>query len=208
MVGGRSNNSTLSLVQSSAGSDGGYSSSSGTTGFGQRPSFRRHSSSSSEVTSRALPLRDGRGVGGKLVIVDLAGSERLGKSRSEGVTRAEAVSINSSLHALSQVIQALAIKAAHVPTRSSKLTQVLDGYLRGGSLLHLLVCVSPHATHLPETYCSLEFAKRAMHIQKLRSLSRHSEEQRHRSMRNSINLLTLVRGLNEEAAARGTHQHR
>ena len=58
MIGGRSNNSTLSLVQSSAGSDGGYSSSSGTTGFGQRPSFRRHSSSSSEATSRALPLRD------------------------------------------------------------------------------------------------------------------------------------------------------
>ena len=55
---------------------------------------------------------------GKLCVVDLAGSERLKKSGSVGLAQKEAVCINRSLHALSQVVQALATKAAHVPTRA------------------------------------------------------------------------------------------
>ena len=57
---------------------------------------------------------------GKLCVVDLAGSERLKKSGSVGLAQKEAVSINRSLHALSQVVQALATKAAHVPTRARR----------------------------------------------------------------------------------------
>ena len=66
---------------------------------------------------------------GKLCVVDLAGSERLKKSGSVGLAQKEAVCINRSLHALSQVVQALATKAAHVPTRASKLRKFLQAFL-------------------------------------------------------------------------------
>ena len=99
---------------------------------------------------------------GKLCVVDLAGSERLKKSGSVGLAQKEAVSINRSLHALSQVVQALATKAAHVPTRASKLTLLLGPYLRQGTRVSLLVCVSPLLAHFSETSNSLAFAQRAM----------------------------------------------
>ena len=99
---------------------------------------------------------------GKLCVVDLAGSERLKKSGSVGMAQKEAVCINRSLHALSQVVQALATKAAHVPTRASKLTLLLGPYLRQGTRVSLLVCVSPLLAHFSETSNSLAFAQRAM----------------------------------------------
>ena len=99
---------------------------------------------------------------GRQCVVDLAGSERLKKSGSVGLAQKEAVCINRSLHALSQVVQALATKAAHVPTRASKLTLLLGPYLRQGTRVSLLVCVSPLLAHFSETSNSLAFAQRAM----------------------------------------------
>ena len=99
---------------------------------------------------------EGAAAVGQLVVVDLAGSERLKKSGSSGVQQQEAIAINASLHALSQVIEALGRKKAHVPTRGNQLTQLLDPYLRGGERLHLLVCISPLADHLSESVQSLQ----------------------------------------------------
>ena len=94
---------------------------------------------------------------GGLAVVDLAGSERLKRSGSSGRAQREAIAINSSLHALSHVVRriafaafgpphsfiiprpspsgplqisSLAAKHPHVPVRASKLTMVLEGYLR------------------------------------------------------------------------------
>jgi len=103
--------------------------------------------------------------GGGLAVVDLAGSERLKKSLSVGRAKHEAIAINTSLHALSQVIGALATRARHVPVRASKLTMTLEPFLRRGARIALLVCVSPSPHHLAESAASLEFAQRAMQVQ-------------------------------------------
>ena len=66
---------------------------------------------------------------GRLVLVDLAGSERLSKSRSTGATFKEGTNINKSLLAFGNVMQAIAMKRAHIPYRNSKLTRLLQGSL-------------------------------------------------------------------------------
>ena len=61
---------------------------------------------------------------GKLVLVDLAGSETVRKTQASGQQLEEAKTINKSLSALGQVINALTDdKATHVPYRDSKLTR-------------------------------------------------------------------------------------
>ena len=101
---------------------------------------------------------------GALAVVDLAGSERIKRSGASGRTQREAIAINASLHALSNVISALAERHAHVPVRDSKLTMVLEGHLRRGARLSLLVCLSPAPRHLGESLASLEFARRALQV--------------------------------------------
>ena len=61
-------------------------------------------------------------------------------------------------------MSALAAKHPHVPVRASKLTMVLESYLRRGARLSLLVCLSPSARHLCESAASLEFARRALQV--------------------------------------------
>ena len=64
---------------------------------------------------------------GKLYLVDLAGSEKVGKTGAEGTVLEEAKTINKSLSALGNVINALTDgKSTHVPYRDSKLTRVLQ----------------------------------------------------------------------------------
>ena len=67
---------------------------------------------------------------GKLILVDLAGSEKVEKTGAEGRVLEEAKSINKSLSALGNVINALTGgspgKANHVPFRDSKLTRILQ----------------------------------------------------------------------------------
>ena len=68
---------------------------------------------------------------GTLSLVDLAGSERLDRSGAEGQRKAEAVAINKSLSALTDVFVAIGNKQSHIPFRNSKLTYLLQPALSG-----------------------------------------------------------------------------
>lgn len=74
---------------------------------------------------------------GKLFLVDLAGSEMVAKTGASGHQLEEAKTINKSLSALGNVINALTCNAKHVPYRDSKVTRILQacgGGGQGGSL--------------------------------------------------------------------------
>ncbi|KAK9291594.1 hypothetical protein L1049_019543 [Liquidambar formosana] len=70
---------------------------------------------------------------GKLILVDLAGSEKVEKTGAEGRVLEEAKTINKSLSALGNVVNALTCcpqgKANHIPYRDSKLTRILQDAL-------------------------------------------------------------------------------
>ncbi|RPD64028.1 kinesin-domain-containing protein [Lentinus tigrinus ALCF2SS1-7] len=102
---------------------------------------------------------------GSLNLVDLAGSERLEKSgaASDKDRLRETQSINKSLSALGDVIAALGEKGEgksdkHIPYRNSKLTYLLQNSLSGNSKTLMVLNLSPLATHLNESLCSLRFA--------------------------------------------------
>lgn len=65
--------------------------------------------------------------------MDLAGSEKVEKTGAEGKVLEEAKTINKSLSALGNVINALtcgpSTKASHIPYRDSKLTRILQDAL-------------------------------------------------------------------------------
>lgn len=70
----------------------------------------------------------------KFHMVDLAGSERLSRTGASGDRAREAISINSGLLALGNVINALGDRSkrgGHVPYRDSKLTRLLQDSLGG-----------------------------------------------------------------------------
>ncbi|KAM9861049.1 kinesin-like protein KIFC3 isoform 2-T2 [Aulostomus maculatus] len=102
---------------------------------------------------------------GKLNLVDLAGSERIGKSGAEGSRLREAQCINKSLSALGDVINALRSKHSHVPFRNSRLTYLLQDSLSGDSKTLMMVQVSPLATNMSESVCSLKFAQRVRSVE-------------------------------------------
>ncbi|OCH96400.1 kinesin-domain-containing protein [Obba rivulosa] len=102
---------------------------------------------------------------GSLNLVDLAGSERLEKSGAAGDKDRlrETQNINRSLSALGDVIAALGEKGEgksdkHIPYRNSKLTYLLQNSLSGNSKTLMVLNLSPLATHLNESLCSLRFA--------------------------------------------------
>jgi kinesin family protein C1 len=101
---------------------------------------------------------------GKLNICDLAGSERLSKSNANahvgGALLKETKHINSSLSALSNVIEKLQAGNANVPFRDSKLTFLLQNSLGGNSKTLAIVCCSPVQSHYHESLCSLRFAEK------------------------------------------------
>lgn len=70
---------------------------------------------------------------GKVILVDLAGSEKVEKTGAEGRVLEEAKTINKSLSALGNVINALTGspqgRANHIPYRDSKLTRILQDAL-------------------------------------------------------------------------------
>ncbi|CAL6017992.1 Kinesin [Hexamita inflata] len=100
-----------------------------------------------------------------LIFADLAGSERVEKSNSTGQRMKEAQYINQSLAALGDVMSALSQKKAFVPYRNNKLTMLLQPGMGGNSKSVLFVCVSPLATCLGESFCSLQFGARAKAVQ-------------------------------------------
>ncbi|XP_015695753.1 kinesin-like protein KIN-1 [Oryza brachyantha] len=104
---------------------------------------------------------DERVRGGKIILVDLAGSEKVEKTGAEGRVFDEAKTINKSLSALGNVINALTTgKQNHVPYRDSKLTRILQDALGGNSRAALLCCCSPSALNAPESLSTIRFGTR------------------------------------------------
>ncbi|KAJ0406193.1 hypothetical protein P43SY_000377 [Pythium insidiosum] len=102
---------------------------------------------------------------GKLYLVDLAGSEMVRKTGASGKQLEEAKTINKSLSALGNVINALTdSNSSHVPYRDSKLTRVLQESLGGNSKTNLIINVSPSSYNMSETISTLRFGNRAKSI--------------------------------------------
>ena len=97
---------------------------------------------------------------GRLCLCDLAGSERLKATQATGQQLREAQHINKSLSALGDVIAAMASKQSHVPYRNSKLTFLLQDYLREHARVVMFVNISPAQDSVGEGKCSLDFAAR------------------------------------------------
>ncbi|XP_047318181.1 kinesin-like protein KIN-1 [Impatiens glandulifera] len=131
---------------------------------------------------------------GKLVLMDLAGSEKVEKTGAEGKTLEEAKTINKSLSALGNVINALTCgspgsKQNHIPFRDSKLTRILQDSLGGTSQAALLCCCSPSSSNASETLSSLRFAARARHVKTSQCIN-IKDEKCHRNQEDSSIILT------------------
>jgi hypothetical protein len=102
----------------------------------------------------------------KMHILDLAGSERISKSFNieDELTKKEAICINLSLHALSNVLNSLAMRQMHVPYRDSKLTHFLKESLNENYNILLLLHVSPNTRDLGESISTLEFGTRIVKL--------------------------------------------
>lgn len=73
----------------------------------------------------------------------------------------EAQSINKSLSALGDVIEALSKHAKHIPYRNHKLTQLLSDSIGGNAKTLMFVNCSPVLENADETNSSLGYASRA-----------------------------------------------
>lgn len=100
-----------------------------------------------------------------LFLVDLAGSERIKKSYAQGSQLDEAISINTSLMALSKCIYGISEnKWNHIPYRESKLTKILQETLAGNGKTVIIITISPDHLDIEETISSLKFGQRASKI--------------------------------------------
>ena len=99
-----------------------------------------------------------------LKVIDLAGSERVSKTGAKGSQLKEAGSINKSLSALGNVINAINDGTSHIPFRNSKLTRLLSASLGDNSNTSLICCMSPALTHHDESRSTLQFAERASNV--------------------------------------------
>ncbi|XP_010552749.1 PREDICTED: kinesin-like protein KIN-1 isoform X2 [Tarenaya hassleriana] len=95
-------------------------------------------------------------------------TQKADKTGAEGRALEEAKTINKSLSALGNVINALTSgspsKLNHIPYRDSKLTRILQDALGGNSRTALLCCCSPSTCNASETLSTLRFGLRAKHI--------------------------------------------
>lgn len=120
----------------------------------------------------------------KIQLVDLAGSERAHKTQARGTRLKEGASINRSLLALGNVINALAgiedekgekkqsNRAAYIPYRDSKLTHLLKSSLGENAHTLMIACCSPADTNVNETVSTLRYAARARNIKNKVSINR------------------------------------
>ena len=129
-------------------------------------SSRSHLVLSVKVTG--VNKSNGTKVTGKLNLIDRAGSERLKNTAAEGQRLKEAQSINKSLSALGDVINALGKEGkgkGHVPYRNSKLTFLLQDSLRSSAKVLMFVNINPAPKSAGESICSLNFAARCRAVQ-------------------------------------------
>ena len=76
----------------------------------------------------------------------------------------EAQSINKSLSALGDVINALTSGNPHIPYRNHPLTMLMSDSIGGNAKTLMFVCCSPASFNSPETGNSLDFAKRCKNV--------------------------------------------
>lgn len=101
---------------------------------------------------------------GCLTLVDLAGSERVKLSDSSVVALRESQHINSSLTALSDVINAFSAGQKQIPYRNSKLTFLLQESLRENAKVVMFVNINPVEEYIGESTFSLHFASKCRSV--------------------------------------------
>ncbi len=103
----------------------------------------------------------------QLNLVDLAGSEGVSKTHAEGIRLKEGSTINTSLLALSMVIQRLSANenaGKHISYRNSKLTRILQPALSGNSKTAIICTISQQSENFQETINTLRFGVNAKKI--------------------------------------------
>lgn len=111
---------------------------------------------------------------GQLVLVDLAGSERAKASEGRDFMRLEeAKSINLSLSALGNCMNALSEGRGHIPYRDSKLTRLLQNCLCGKSRTAIIVTIHPGEDSTGETLAALRFSSRASKVKIVAQVSQY-----------------------------------
>ncbi|KAF9975903.1 hypothetical protein BGZ73_000250 [Actinomortierella ambigua] len=126
-------------------------------------------------------VRKGRTSVSRISIVDLAGSERVRHTNNTGQRLKEAGNINNSLMVLGQCMEVLRLNQTRhgktpqlVPFRHSKLTELFQSTLEGGSLersncqASMIVNVNPFETSFEENTHVMKFSSVAMNVATLR----------------------------------------
>ena len=125
--------------------------------------FNERSSRSHCIFSFHIKLTDNENniIRSTIHIIDLAGSERLTKGQNNNEKlKKETISINLSLHSLSNVLNSIANKSNHIPYRDSKLTHFLKESLNENYNILLLLHISPNIKDISETISTLQFGER------------------------------------------------
>lgn len=91
-----------------------------------------------------------------LCLIDLAGSERIYNSNVKNINLKETQNINKSLSTLGNVFTAIKNQELYIPFRESKLTYIMQNYLKRNSQIILIININ--LEHINETICSLRFA--------------------------------------------------
>ncbi|XP_065055054.1 kinesin-like protein KIF22-B [Rhopilema esculentum] len=101
---------------------------------------------------------------GKLYLIDLAGSEDNRRTGNTGIRLKESGAINSSLFALSMVVDALNKGLHRIPYRDSKLTRLLQDSIGGTAHSLMIACIAPEPSFYWDTLNTLKFASKSREI--------------------------------------------
>jgi len=101
---------------------------------------------------------------GKFYLIDLAGSEDNRRTGNEGLRLKESGAINSSLFALSLVVEALNQGLSRIPYRNSKLTRLLQDSLGGSAHACMIINIAPERRFYADTTNTLNFASKSRTI--------------------------------------------